>query len=59
MDLFPCYSKKLMKWLTQEKGIRYKLVGLHPEYKTQFYVFIDDENLTKALEEWKASKPSA
>jgi hypothetical protein len=48
-----------MKWLTQEKGIRYKLVGLHPEYKTQFYVFIDDENLTKALEEWKASKPSA
>lgn len=57
IDLFPCYSIPLMKWLTNTKQIKYKLIGLHPQSKMQFYVFIDDEILKQALNEWKENKP--
>lgn len=59
MDLFPCYSKNLMNWLVNTKGIKYKLMGLHPQTKMQFYVFIEDEDFKKAIIEWKETKPSA
>lgn len=55
-DLFPCYSVPLMKFLTEQKRIKYKLVGLHPQSKMQFYVFIEDEFLNEALKEWKDTK---
>lgn len=52
VELFPCYSVPLMKFLTNKKNIRYKLVGLHPETKNTFWVFIRNENLNNALSEW-------
>jgi len=58
IKLFPCYSIPLMKFLTVEKEIRYKLEGLNPKSKTHFYVFIDDEQLNNALIEWRETKPS-
>ena len=58
MDLFPCYSIPLMKFLTDKKKIKYKLEGLNPKSKMHFYVFIDDEELTESLKEWKETKPS-
>ena len=56
VDLFPCYSIPLMKWLIN-KGLQYKLIGLHPQTKKQFYVFVDDEYLKIALQEWQETKP--
>jgi len=57
MDLFPCYSIPLMKFLTERKNIKYKLVGLHPETKNIFYVFIDNAELNEALKVWRETKP--
>lgn len=57
MELFPCYSIPLMKWLVNEKGIRYKLVALNANTKKTMYIFIDDDNLKDALNEWKETKP--
>ena len=59
IKLFPCYSIPLMKFLTVEKGIRYKLEGLNPKSKMYFYVFIDNEQLNDCLIEWRETKPSA
>jgi hypothetical protein len=56
VKLFPCYSIPLVKWLNN-KGLRYKLIGLHPKTKKQFYIFIDDEKLDNLLREWKETKP--
>ena len=50
--LFPCYSVPLMKFLTEKKKFRYKLIGLHPQTKCTFWVFIRDEELNNALTEW-------
>ncbi len=50
--LFPCYSIPMRDYLTSE-GIRYELVGLHPETKHMFWVYIKTEQLNKALQEWK------
>lgn len=58
VELFPCYSIPLMKWLSK-KGIKYKIIGLHPKTKKMFYVFIDSQNLKSALQEWKKTKPIA
>jgi len=52
VELFPCYSVPLMKFLTLKKSIRYKLVGLHPETKNTFWVFTRTEKLNNALSEW-------
>jgi hypothetical protein len=48
-----------MNWLVNIKGIRYKIIGLHPQTKMQFYIFIEDEDFKKAIIEWKETKPSA
>ena len=50
--LFPCYSIPLREFLKRE-GIRYELVGLHPETKLMFWVYIKDEQLNKVLKIWK------
>ena len=34
------------------KGVRYELVGLHPETKKMFWVFIKTEKLNLLLAEW-------
>jgi len=55
-DLFPCYSIPLMRWLTNKKGIKYKLIGMNPKSNKKFYVFIDNRKLNNALKEWKETK---
>ena len=50
-NLFPCYSIPMRDFLSN-KGIRYELVGLHPESHNMFWVYIKNEKLRKALEEW-------
>lgn len=50
--LFPCYSIPMRDFLSS-KGIRYELIGLHPETKHMFWVYIKTEQLNKALQEWK------
>lgn len=57
MEIFPCYSVPLMKFLTNEKHINYKIVGLHPKSKKTFYVFVEDEKFKNAIIEWKETKP--
>lgn len=49
--LFPCYSVPMRDFLNS-KGIKYELVGLHPETKNMFWVYIKTEQLHKALQEW-------
>jgi hypothetical protein len=34
------------------KGIKYELVGLHPETKKMFWVYIKNEKLARAMQEW-------
>ena len=49
--LFPCYSIPLRDFLTSH-GIRYELVGLHPETHKMFWVYIKDEKLKTLTSEW-------
>ena len=49
--LFPCYSIPMRDFLTS-KGIRYELVGLHPKTKDMFWVYIKNELLNNAMQEW-------
>lgn len=49
--LFPCYSIPMRDYLFS-KGIRYELVGLHPETKNMFWVYVKTEKLEKAMLEW-------
>jgi len=50
-NLFPCYSIPMRDYLSS-KGIRYELVGLHPESKNMFWVYIKTEKLREYLKEW-------
>ena len=52
--LYTCYSVPLMKFLTDQKGIRYELVACNPNTMKKFWIFIRDEKLNKALDEWSA-----
>ena len=49
--LFPCYSIPMRDYLFA-KGIKYEIVGLHPETKNMFWVYIKNQELKKALQEW-------
>ena len=49
--LFPCYYIPLRDFLTS-KGIRYVLVGLHPETHKMFWVYIKNKELDKYTSEW-------
>lgn len=50
-NLFPCYSIPMRDYLSF-KGIRYELVGLHPESKNMFWVYIKTSKLRECLKEW-------
>lgn len=52
--LYTCYSVPLMKFLTQIKGIRYELVACNPNTMKTFWIFVRDEKLNNALNEWSA-----
>lgn len=49
--LFPCYSIPMRNFLAS-KGIKYELVGVHPESKAMFWVYIKNFELEKAMQEW-------
>lgn len=51
--LFPCYSIPMRDYLSSI-GIRYELVGLHPETKNMFWVYIKTNELEKAMLEWSS-----
>ena len=57
IDLFPCYSWNLVKFLNS-KGLKYKIIGLHPDTYKKFWVFIRTEKLNKILDLWKETKPN-
>ena len=50
--LYTCYSVPLMKFLTQEKGIKYELVASNPNTMKKFWIFIRNQKLNNALKEW-------
>lgn len=53
--LYTCYSVPLMKFLTIQKGIKYELVACNPNTMKKFWIFIRDEKLNKALNEWSVN----
>ncbi len=53
--LFPCYSIPMRDFFTK-KGIRYEMVGLHPETLKMFWIYIKTEKLIKAMNEWSTNK---
>lgn len=55
--LFPCYSIPLRDYL-KTQDIRYELVGLHPESKNMFWIYVKDGKLNSCLKKWKETKPS-
>jgi hypothetical protein len=57
IELFPCYSVPLRNFL-RSKGIRYKLVGLHPETKKMFWIYFKNEQLINYLNKWKETSPN-
>jgi len=56
--LFPCYSMPLRDFLNG-KGVRYELVGLHPESKCMFWVYIKNDELASGLKQWNEEKETA
>ena len=50
--LYTCYSIPLMKFLTESKKIRYELVACNPNTMKKFWIFVRDEKLNNALDEW-------
>jgi len=50
-NLFPCYSIPMRDYLAK-KGFRYELIGLHPETKNMFWVYIKTNKLRDCLKEW-------
>ena len=50
--LYTCYSVHLMKFLTIQKEIKYELVACNPNTMKKFWIFIRDEKLNNALNEW-------
>lgn len=49
--LFPCYSIPMRDYFSSV-GIKYELVGLHPETKNMFWVYVKTPELDKAMLEW-------
>lgn len=55
--LFVCYSTPLMKFLTRS-GIKYEVVGLNPDTKNMFWIFIRNEQLNNQLKIWTSNNPN-
>ena len=51
--IYCCYSVPLMKYLTEDCGIEYDVVGLNPNSLKTFWAFIKTEELDVALKRWK------
>jgi len=53
--LYICYSDRVKNFLLSE-GCRYEVIGLNPNSKQTFWVYIKDENLNKLLTHWNSIK---
>ena len=53
--IYCCYSLDLRKYLT-DRGIKYEIVGLNPNNKQMFWVYIKNKKLNDALNLWTARK---
>lgn len=49
--VFVCYSMPMSEYL-QSCGFRYEVIGLHPETKKTFHVYIKNEELNEKLKMW-------
>jgi hypothetical protein len=45
-----------MKFLTEQKKIRYELVALNPNTNKKFWIFVRDEKLNNGLNEWTTNR---
>lgn len=54
-SLFPCYSVPFRDFLFS-KGIRYELVGLNPNTKKMFWVYLRTTELDNYAQEWSLKK---
>jgi len=50
--IFACYSVPLMKYLTSQ-NLKYEIIGLNPESKKTFWIFIMCDELKEKLDFWK------
>ena len=50
--IYCCYSVPLMKYLTEQVGIRYDVIGLNPNSHKTFWGFIKTDELEEALNAW-------
>lgn len=51
--IYCCYSVPLMKYLTEQKGFQYEIVGLNPNSYNTFWAFIKTKELDEELRKWK------
>lgn len=50
--VYCCYSVPLMKYLTEQVGIKYDVVGLNPNSHKTFWGFVKTKELDDALKRW-------
>lgn len=50
--VYCCYSVPLMKYLTEQIGIQYDVVGLSPNSHKTFWGFVKTKELDNALKRW-------
>lgn len=50
--IYCCYSVPLMKYLTEQIGIQYDVVGLNPNTHKTFWGFVKTKELDNALKRW-------
>lgn len=50
--LYCCYSLDLRNYL-YKNGVKYKVVGLNPNSKRMFWVFIKDEQFEKLIQDYE------
>lgn len=50
--LFICYSPPLKNFLVS-KGFKYEVIGLNPESKKTFWVFLRNEKFNETVGMWK------
>ena len=55
--LYCCFSVPQKDFL-KSKGIKYELVALNPASKCTMWIYMRNNSLDKALDEWKATKPN-
>nr|DAG25508.1 MAG TPA: hypothetical protein [Caudoviricetes sp.] len=55
--LYCCFSVPQQKFLTS-KNIHYEVVALNPNTKCTMWIYMRNEKLDKALNEWRLSSKS-